>query len=755
MLGLRRGSSSRRADRLRESAIAALEAGPVGVLPLLAGTAVFVAVVGVLILVLGSASGAHPRENTIAFAVLGAVGVAGLGGLAARRRMRRTDARRGSDLLAGVMVGASALLVLLLIPVYYLAARTHPSPLTWNSYGFLDKRWVTSIFLLLTIGTALLVVIGQRVVDTAREHPQSWRDWLRSLAPSRPSPALQDPEPAGHGRRALVVAVVKVVCAIAVATIFFGPPWHLGAAPLDYHETNTLGGIQAIRTGSVPYIGAAAVQYGPGAQVASDVYAAATGHLSVEGFRVVTLIFNWAAAALFLVALYTRASWLVAAVATVAAITLFPTLQFFHFGPKGYVNGFWGWADALRYAGVFGLAMLFPAALTVRRPRYARVAAAALGVMWAALCLVAQENLIGGALVLAVLSVLLVATHTVARRAVVSALLWIAVGFLIVVVPTLAYYAANGALGRFLELYWLVPSAVASGYSNTPFNNAAWGAYFHVLPVLLGVLLLAALFTVGPFRLASRWSRPRVVLVSALVAALVSHLGALTRSDVSHLKNTELALPAALTLAIFYLPGLLGVGSRRWRWLGGAAIAVLVILLLPTWMTKPEKIGLKIWRPVHARFDPPRDRHARAGIPPRSPAADRLGASVLAGKQCCARDSIPTVELVTFMDRLHRIVGSRRVYVDSVTAKTVTPPAVYFLADLRPAPTPEDYRTMAFNSDLRAQWLKYFESHIDGVRALVARDLTSQVSAVWLRAFPRHRTVKLHYGSRTVYVLLR
>ncbi|HEY0632997.1 MAG TPA: hypothetical protein VGC98_13155 [Thermoleophilaceae bacterium] len=720
----------------------------------------FVGAVGVLLLIVESAPGSRPQLNEIVLWVLAALAGFGIVGLAVGRRMRHGGGRPGGQLLTAAMLAGAALLVLLLVPVHYLAARTHPSPLTWNSYGFLDKRWLTSSFLLLTVGLALLVVIANRVVETARLQPESWRQWLRTLAPARAGaersgPPEGDPADDGFFSRGRALLALKVVCAIAVATIFFGPPWHLAAAPLDYHETNTMGGVQAIRTGSLPYIDSAAVQYGPGAQVANDLYAAVTGKLSVEGFREVTLIFNWVAAALFLVALFLRASPPVAAAATIAAIALFPTLQFFHVGPKGFVDGFWGWANALRYAGVFVLAMLFPAAVALRRVRSVRVGALALGVLWAALCLVAQENLIGGALVLGIMSLLLVATDTVERRAVVSALLWVAAGFLLIVVPTLLYYAVNGELGRFLELYWLVPSAVASGYSNTAFTNSTWGPYFHVLPVLLGLLLVAALLAGKPLRIASRWSRRRIVLVSALVAALVSHLGALTRSDVSHLKNTELALPAALCLAIFYLPGLLGVGPRRWRWVGGLAVAVLVLALLPSYATEPKKVALRLWRPLHALVDPPSPKRPGANLPPRSVAADRLGAPILHRRQCCTRRSIPTAELVRFMDRLHAVVGARRVYVDGVTAKTVTAPAVYFLADLRPVPTPEDFRTMAFNSRLRAEWFAYFDAHIDGVEAMVARDLRSRAATTWLKRFPKHRTVNLRYGTHAVHVLLR
>jgi len=50
------------------------------------------------------------------------------------------------------------------------------------------------------------------------------------------------------------------------------------------------------------------------------------------------------------------------------------------------------------------------------------------------------------------------------------------------------------------------------------------------------------------------------------------------------------------------------------------------------------------------------------------------------------------------MDRLHATVGGRRVLVDHVPL--VTPTAVYFLADLRPAPFEQDYGTMVLNNEI-------------------------------------------------------
>ncbi|MEA2450277.1 MAG: hypothetical protein QOG63_2209, partial [Thermoleophilaceae bacterium] len=568
--------------------------------------------------------------------------------------------------------------------------------------------------------------------------------------------AAPDAPEHGASRPRLAIAL-KLACAVAVAAYFFGPPWSLPASPIDYHETNTLGGVQAIRDGALPYLDSAAVQYGPGAQVFNYLYATATGHLSVDGFREVTLIFHWLAATLFLGALYARVRPLVAALTTLAAVTLFPTLQMFHIRADGFADGFWGWGNTLRYAGVFVLAMLFPALVErAEGGRRAGLAGVALGALWGLLCLVAQENLIGGAIVLAVLAVLLVASDTAARRAVLSSLLGVGAGFALIATPVLVFYLAHGRLGRFIELYLLVPRAVASGYSNTPFPDPMWSRLFYGVPVLLTLLLLSAILARRPLRIATRWCRRRVVVVSALAAAVVCHLGALTRSDVPHLKNTELALPAALCLAAVYLPGLLGVRSTRWRWAGGIAIAAVVLALLPLapYTGQPKLVALKLWRPLRARLDPPSTGPLPAAIRASSGAAERIGAATLRAKRCCTKRPVPMPELVSFMDRLHATVGRRRVYVASVSHKTVVPAAVYFLADLRPATTPQERHTMVLNNQMRASWSRYFRRHLKGVEALVTTEPTQGPAREWTAANPGHRTVRLRLRGRTVYVLL-
>jgi hypothetical protein len=234
---------------------------------------------------------------------------------------------------------------------------------------------------------------------------------------------------------------------------------------------------------------------------------------------------------------------------------------------------------------------------------------------------------------------------------------------------------------------------------------------------------------------------------------LVCHLGALTRSDGLHLVNTELALPAALCLAAFYLPGLLGARLRRSRWIGGLAIGVAALALLPLAprSSQPKLVALKLWRPLDARTSPPAEPPLPPGIPVHSVAAARVGEQTLRQPRCCAKHHVSMAQLVRFMDRLHAAVGGRRVLVDS--AAFLTPPAVYFLADLRPAPFLQDPGTMVLNNEIRVRWYAYLHAHVAQTQAIVTTSLKRPAPRVWLAAHPRHHTVALRFAGVRVLVL--
>jgi hypothetical protein len=728
---------------MRRRAIAAINAGPVALVPVVAVLALVVG--GVALLVLGQAANGAGRWVARGVAAAGVVAL-----VAWFVAWRRRPPRPAGELATAALLAAAIVLVALLVPVYFLVARTHPPDVVWNHFGFLDRRWLTSLFMIATAGSALALASAAQVAAVARREPPSWRAWLAGVFPGRGSG-----EPAAAPPRRRARTALCLLAGAAFAAYFFAPPWHLADTPIDYHEALTMGGVQAVREGSLPYLDAASVQYGPLAQLANVAYVGLADRVSVDGFREVTLLFQWLAATLFACALAVRVRPVVAVVTALAAVLAFPTLQTFEIDAAGMFSGFWGWTDALRYAGVFVLAMAFPAVAARAAVMPVRLRAAALGAGWGVLCLVAQENLIGGVLVLAILSVLLVVTDTIGRRPVARTLGWIALGFALVAIAACAYYAADGRLGRFAEFYWLVPRAVARGYSNTPFPNATYGRLFYGVPLLLAGLLVAALLAGHPLRVAREWSDRRIVLVSALIAAVVSHLGALTRSDAPHLVNTELALPAAVCIAAFDLPALLGARRARSRWVGGIAIALAAVAVLPFTqrVLDPARTPDKLARPLIARVAPPDSRPRPAAIPQGSIAAARIGNETLQQRTCCTKTHVRMADLVRYMDRLHAVVGDRRVYVDD--PGLVTAPVAYFLADLRPAAFRQDYGTMVLNSDIRKVWLRDFRARAPKMQAIVTTDPHRTAPRIWAQAHPRHRTVIVPWAGFRVRVMLQ
>jgi hypothetical protein len=91
------------------------------------------------------------------------------------------------------------------------------------------------------------------------------------------------------------------------------------------------------------------------------------------------------------------------------------------------------------------------------------------------------------------------------------------------------------------------------------------------------------------------------------------------------------------------------------------------------------------------------------------------------------------------------------VLVDSTTV--LTPPAVYFLADLRPAPFLQDKGTLVLNSDIRARWYAYMRAHVEQTQAIVTTSLSRPAPRVWLAAHSRHRTIALRFAGAKVLVL--
>jgi hypothetical protein len=760
--------ASGRLDDLRAGAIGAIRGGPTGILPVVLSVMLTAAAVAVLILTIEPAGGDQPVLNQwVRGVAAGIFALAGLGLLLLLRSTETDGARReprASD--EGVVTGLLSLAVLfclLLVPVYFLAARTHPTTVHWIGYGFFDKRWLPTTFMIGTLGAMAILVAVAQLVRGARSEPDSWREWASAAfaSPSVPASGVE----ISSIRLSRVVAMA--VAGIALAAFFFAPPWHPSLTPVNIHETPMMAGVQGIANGATPYIGSGAVQYGPGSEIIHYLYLHAFG-FNLESFRQSTVLLYWLAATIFFAVLFIRLPWKLALITSLVAILLFPTLQMVSFQPNGSVGasidrlhgspiGVWGWPNAMRYIGVFAVAMLYPAVAAMTSRRSAQIAGIGLGLFFGLSCFISQENLIGGAIAIAALALLLSVTQTLTARMVVRALVTTGLGFAVVAVIVFAFYAAHGELGRFLQLYYLIPPAVAAGYSDTVYYGGfggAWGHLYFLLPFFLGVLCVLSVIRIHPPGVARAWSRERIVLVSALVATCVSFAGAFLRSDSSHLVNTMLALPVALVLAVAYLPGLLGLESVRRRVLAGAALAAVPLALLPVAQIT-NLPGRVTWPLERFSYHSQEIQWQRAA--PDSVAAKRLGPVLHEPEQwCCTyfRYPVSMREFAAILNRLHAVVGDRRVYVANFI-DGMEPGAAYFLADLNPAPSYLEPFTMAMNQHLLDQFLGYYRAHLSDVGAVVAVYPNLPEVRMFEAAYPNYRRTEIPFTWGSITVLTR
>jgi hypothetical protein len=723
------------------------------------------------------------QQATIAIALAGlaVVILLTLAGLCwrASRRGPWLDRIAAPEQRAAIWLALTAWFPLLLVVVYFNAKATLPPAVVWIAFGYLDKRWVTSAYLLGALAPMLLLVTASRVLAAGREQPRNWRSWLSGLVPRRagaPAPARASASAASRTRlvratwRGLTStpaarATAGILTSLAIAWYFYGPPWYLsrpGAGAIGVQEDVFLSGFQAISKGAIPYIGPASVQYGPGVQLLSYLYMRHIGTFSVVGFRESWAIFQWAGATILFVVFFLAFGYWRGLVATLLSALIYPALQEVGFLPRGSYGGFFGWSDPLRYVGAIALILLLPAVIRRCPARRGLAGAAALGLLFGAMSYLAQENLVAGVAGAVAVSALLLLTGTSSFRSVATTLLAALAGFLVVWIPVLAYYAVHGMLARFLHLYFLIPQAVADGYSNTHYGGyqitaaakavqARWETFFYALPFILAAAALLVVVQFRPFRVAWEWSRERVALAAIVITTILLYQGALLRSDASHLYGTMLAVPGLAIMAATVLPRLVGAWRPVTLAVAGVALFAASFLLLPSSAVSPASV-----RSLAAAPDQDRQRLGAEPAPATPPtiAGQRVGAGLAAARQCCQNASVAMPRFIAFMNRLHTIIGHRTTYVVSFPAGY--PGLVYFVADLTPAPVPVDVHTMVMNVPQYRAYLADFRSSVLPRTAALVTPSLGAAEARYFRAFYANtRVITLTYRHEPVYVLLR
>lgn len=707
---------------------------------------------------------AGPQREMIIAALAGLVIASGAGLASVLGRSQpefpRLDALVAPETRAAGWLALTAWFPFLTLVAHYRAEATLGPSVHWIGFGFLDKRWVTALYLLGALAPMIFLVAAARFLQAGRDHPATWRAWFRGLAPAGLAPATRPA--AGHDigqpgwlRAAWVTAAI--LTALALAYYFYGPPWYLARTTtvIGDQEGVFLAGVQAISKGNLPYIGPSAIQYGPGAQLLSYLFMRHVATFSVVGFRESWALFQWAGASIFFVSVFVAFGYARGLVTSLLSALIYPALQLMAFHQLEY-TGFFGWANPLRYVGAISLIILLPKVIKGAPAKRWLAAAVAIGLVFGAMSYIAQENLIGGVVGAVVVGLLLMLSGAATARAAIGSLLAVATGFLVLWVPVLAFYAAKGVLGRFLYLYMLIPRAVADGYSNTAFGDRhhtplPWTTMYYVLPFVLFVLALLAVVQFRPLRIAFDWSGERIMIVAAVITTILLYQGAILRSDSLHLTGTLLFLPALIIVIAAGLPKVLGARSQP------AMVAARVMLfaasfaLLPSASWAPSQVKSALTAPF-------RVRQAGEAIlsRPATLAAGRVGTGLTNAPLCCQFSHLSMSQFTSDMNRLHAIVGNRVTYVVDAPIKNAYPGLIYFTADLTPAPIPLEPWTMVMTVPQLTAFVADFRTTVlPRTQALVTTSLKAPEAVAFRQRYPGARRRRLMVGSTPYYVLLQ
>jgi uncharacterized membrane protein (UPF0136 family) len=549
-----------------------------------------------------------------------------------------------------------------------------------------------------------------------------------------------------------------LLTALGLAWYFTGPPWYLSktSTPISWQEDVVLIGLQAVAKGHLPYVGVASVQYGPGTQVAAYWLMRHVTSFSVVGFREAWALFVWAGTSVLFAVFFLAFGYARGLAVSVLSALVYPALQKVAFQPGGSFDGYFGWANPLRYVGVITLVLLLPAVVR-RSPSWRGVAAGiAIGALWGLTSYLAQENLAGGVIGALAVGGLLLFSGSASWRAVRTALAAVLAGFLVIWTPILMFYAVHGQLAGFLRQYFLFPRAVASGANDTP-----WGGFqhtpspythmFYILPFLLAGLALLTAVRVRPLGIATEWSHERVLLLVTVLATALLYEGVLLRSDPSHLTGTMLMVPALVIVTGTVLPRLFGAQRRVTVAVAGVALIAASFLLLPqrtfTWTS------LRSWAEA-----PYLDRQQLAAGPPvgkpTTLAGQRVGPGLDDVSQCCQGSPVPMPEFIQLMERIHTIIGDRTAYVADFPGGY--PGLVYFGADLSPAPVSSDpNNSIETEPELQAFLADFRTRVLPQTQAVLTSSIKAPEARFFLQRYPNARLITLHYGDQPYYILLR
>jgi hypothetical protein len=614
------------------------------------------------------------------------------------------------------LLGLQFGILLLTIPVLILVTSVAADREQWT-WPFVNKRWLVALYF---VAVATVVV-----------WPVAFRAWLGD---SRPQTSASPTASLAFQPLSLRSAAA----ALLLAWFFAGPPWNLDRhyRDIEYHEQVHLGPLQALAKGYLAYLGPASTQYGPGSQALIYTVMRQSPRFDLAAFRTAWAVMHFTA--FIIVALV--ASWWLPTIPSAAVLLLavaYSPLAFYGTRADGTLSGFFGWANALRYLAPL---VVVPSLLRVAGTRRVVI----LGMAWGIGSWIAQENLSSTALSAGLLLLLLGLTRTISPGAVFRSARDLVLGFGLVAVPVVLYYAYHQAAGAFVENYFALPRAVAAGFQNTwwPPGDAPIRT-FYTLPFVLVALAVLSLWRLPTMTLRTPLDAEAALLIAFVCVQLVCYPVALLRTDSAHLQNTTIALPFIVVLAVLHLPRRLGAATPRHAVAIRCVVVLIALAILPAGrLMKARELLLT-----------PFTRFTSVNAP--TPVDPRVSfARARPSDQPSAWDSdvVSRRSWLAFADDVRGLVGDRRTYVARVPF--MTSGALYFFADLTPAPFPLDGDTMILNERAHRRVLDDMRAHPHLYEAFVGNSLNSPDATAFLEGHPNAARIDRQVNGETVHILL-
>ena len=272
------------------------------------------------------------------------------------------------------------------------------------------------------------------------------------------------------------------------------------------------------------------------------------------------------------------ASWWLPTIPSAAVLLLavaYSPLAFYGTRADGTLSGFFGWANALRY-----LAPLVVVPSLLRAAGTRRVVI--LGMAWGSVCGSHRRIFLSTGLSAGLLLLLLGLTRTISPGAVFRSARDLVLGFGLVAIPVVLYYAYHQAAGAFVET-----TSRCRARSQQDFRTRGGRREtrrFARSTRSPSFWLRWRSFRCGglpTMTLRTPLDAEAALLIAFVCVQLVCYPVALLRTDSAHLQNTTIALPFIVVLAVLHLPRLLGAATPRHAVAIRCVVVLVALAILP------------------------------------------------------------------------------------------------------------------------------------------------------------------------------